>query len=137
LGVDERSALRELKIELTRIMMSYKFATGEMMTKINILKEVFSSIHEYSPIEHVRSRLKSPEGIVKKALRTGCPLALNEIRDHIQDIAGIRITCSFISDTYRRFVAREDHGECGTACIDRGRDGIPGVETISRPGRSP
>src|SRR5674476_627229 len=53
------------------------------------------------PIEHVKSSLKSPEGILKKALRTGCPLALDEIRDHIQDIAGIRITCSFISATYR------------------------------------
>jgi len=100
-GVEERTALRELKTELTRFMMSYKFATDEMMTKINILKEEFSSIHDYSPIEHVSSRLKSPEGILKKALRTGCPLALDEIRDHIQDIAGIRITCSFISDTYR------------------------------------
>jgi putative GTP pyrophosphokinase len=100
-GVDERIVLRELKTELTRFMMSYKFATDEMMTKINILKEEFSSIHDYSPIEHVSSRLKSPEGILKKALRTGCPLALDEIRDHIQDIAGIRITCSFISDTYR------------------------------------
>jgi len=101
LGVDERRAMRELRTELTRFMMSYKFATDEMMTKINILKEEFSSIHAYSPIEHVRSRLKSPEGILKKAVRTGCPLALDEIRDRIQDIAGIRITCSFISDTYR------------------------------------
>ena len=101
LGIDEPNALRELKTELTRFMMSYKFATDEMMTKINILKEEFSSIHDYNPIEHVRSRLKSPEGILKKALRTNCPLALDEIRDHIQDIAGIRITCSFISDTYR------------------------------------
>jgi len=70
LGVDERRALRELRTELTRFMMSYKFATDEMMTKINILKEEFSSIHDYSPIEHVRSRLKSPEGILKKARRT-------------------------------------------------------------------
>ena len=99
--LDERRDLRELRTELTRFMMSYKFATDEMMTKINILKEEFSSIHDYSPIEHVSSRLKSPEGILKKALRTGCPLALEEIRDRIQDIAGIRITCSFISDTYR------------------------------------
>ena len=99
--LDELSDLRELKTELTRFMMSYKFATDEMMTKINILKEEFSSIHDYSPIEHVTSRLKSPEGILKKALRRGCPLALDEIRDRIQDIAGIRITCGFISDTYR------------------------------------
>jgi len=93
--------LRTLKNELTRFMMSYKFATDEMMTKINILKEEFASIHDYSPIEHVSSRLKSPEGILKKALRKGYPLALESIRDNIQDIAGIRITCSFISDTYR------------------------------------
>ena len=101
LGVDDRTALRELKTELTRFMMSYKFATDEMMTKINILKEEFSSIHDYSPIEHVSSRLKAPEGILKKAVRTSCPIELDEIRDHIQDIAGIRITCSFVSDTYR------------------------------------
>ena len=101
LDVDERRAMRELKIELKRFMMSYKFATDEMMTKINILKEEFSSIHDYSPIEHVRFRLKSPESVLKKALRTDCPLVLDDIRDHIQDIAGIRITCSFISDTYR------------------------------------
>lgn len=93
--------LRELKTELTRFMMSYKFATDEMMTKVNILKEEFSSIHDYSPIEHVSSRLKSPEGILKKAMRRGYPLALDDIRANIQDIAGIRITCSFISDTYR------------------------------------
>jgi putative GTP pyrophosphokinase len=101
LTVDERTALRELKTQLTRFMMSYKFATDEMMTKINILKEEFGSMHDYSPIEHVTSRLKSPDGIVDKALRKGCPLALDEIRAQIQDIAGIRITCSFISDTYR------------------------------------
>ena len=93
--------LRELKTELTRFMLAYKFATDEMMTKINILKEEFASIHDYSPIEHVNSRLKSPEGILKKAVRKGCPLVIDDIRAQIQDIAGIRITCSFISDTYR------------------------------------
>jgi putative GTP pyrophosphokinase len=81
--------------------MSYKFATDEMMTKVNILKEEFSAIHDYSPIEHVSHRLKSPEGILKKANRKGYPLDLDGIRENIQDIAGIRITCSFISDTYR------------------------------------
>ncbi|TFC51789.1 GTP pyrophosphokinase family protein [Cryobacterium sp. TMT1-21] len=98
MGLVER---RQLKIELARFMLSYKFATDEMMTKINILKEEFASIHDYSPIEHVNSRLKSPEGILNKANRKGCPLSLPDIRAQIQDIAGIRITCSFISDIYR------------------------------------
>ncbi|WP_241992666.1 GTP pyrophosphokinase [Cryobacterium lactosi] len=95
------SDLHKIRTELTRFMMSYKFATDEMMTKVNILKEEFSAIHDYSPIEHVSHRLKSPEGILKKANRKGYPLDLEGIRDNIQDIAGIRITCSFISDTYR------------------------------------
>ncbi|MCY7404167.1 MAG: hypothetical protein LH475_06025 [Cryobacterium sp.] len=49
------AATRELKLELTRFMLSYKFASDEMLTKMNILKEEFSSIHDYSPIEHVSS----------------------------------------------------------------------------------
>ena len=100
-GRADPAELRELKTELTRFILAYKFATDEMMTKINILKEEFASIHDYSPIEHVSSRLKSPEGILKKAIRKGCPLVLDDIRAQVQDIAGIRITCSFISDTYR------------------------------------
>ncbi|WP_245671887.1 GTP pyrophosphokinase [Desulfuribacillus stibiiarsenatis] len=92
--------LRVLKAELTRFMMTYKFALDEVNTKIDILKQEFSYIHEYNPIEHVKSRLKSPESIVQKIYRKGYPLTLSAIRENIQDIAGIRITCSFISDIY-------------------------------------
>ncbi|MGA9872088.1 MAG: GTP pyrophosphokinase family protein [Rhodococcus sp. (in: high G+C Gram-positive bacteria)] len=82
-------------------MMGYKFGIDELMTKINILKEEFTHIHRYSPIEHVGSSLKTPESIIAKARRKNCPLTLGDIRTGIVDIAGIRITCSFISDTYR------------------------------------
>ncbi|WP_022884637.1 GTP pyrophosphokinase [Glaciibacter superstes] len=98
---DNQGDLRDLRNEITRFMMSYKFAIDEVMTKVNILKEEFASIHEYSPIEHVNSRLKSPENILAKAGRKGCRLDLDDIREQIQDIAGVRITCSFITDTYR------------------------------------
>ncbi|NEU31684.1 GTP pyrophosphokinase family protein [bacterium LRH843] len=81
-------------------MMAYKFALDEMDTKINILKEEFEYIHDYSPIEHTASRLKSPEGILKKALRKNVGLSLPMIKKHVKDIAGIRITCSFRSDIY-------------------------------------
>lgn len=90
-----------LRNDFTRFMMSYKFGIDELMTKINILKEEFTHIHRYSPIEHVGSRLKTPESIIAKARRKECPLTLDDIRTNIVDIAGIRITCSFISDTYR------------------------------------
>ncbi|MCG3417715.1 hypothetical protein K3T81_01015 [Oceanobacillus sp. GSFE11] len=77
-------------------MMSYKFALHEMNTKIDILKQEFHYIHEYNPIEHVSSRLKAPESILKKVKKKGYELSLPAIRENVRDIAGIRITCSFI-----------------------------------------
>lgn len=100
-GVGGLSELKDLRDEFTRFMMPYKFGIDEMMTKINILKEEFAYIHEYNPIEHVGSRLKSPEAIVEKALRRDVPLTFPDIREQILDIAGVRVTCSFISDTDR------------------------------------
>ncbi len=93
--------LKHLKTELTRFMMSYKFALDELNTKIDILKQEFQYIHDYNPIEHVKSRIKTPESILKKVYRKGYELSLSTIRENIHDIAGIRITCSFISDIYR------------------------------------
>jgi putative GTP pyrophosphokinase len=101
--------LKAIKIELTRFMMAYKFALDEMTTKINILKDEFNYIHEYNPIEHVNSRLKSPESIFKKVLRKDCDITLESIKTNIKDIAGMRITCSFISDIYEisRMIANQ------------------------------
>lgn len=92
--------LKAFKVELTRFMMAYKFALDEMNTKINILKDEFNYIHDYNPIEHVKARLKSPESIVKKVYRKGYDFSLPVIKEKIKDIAGIRITCSFLSDIY-------------------------------------
>ncbi|MFU8947186.1 GTP pyrophosphokinase [Mycetocola zhadangensis] len=97
------TSLRTLTDEFTRFMLSYKFGIDEMMTKITILKEEFNHRHDYSPIEHVSSRLKSPQSILAKAHRKGCELTLDGIRSELHDIAGIRVTCSFISDTYKIF----------------------------------
>ncbi|WP_077617468.1 GTP pyrophosphokinase [Bacillus sinesaloumensis] len=93
--------LKDMKVELLRFMMPYKFAIEEMMTKINILKQEFKYIHDYNPIEHVSSRLKSPESILNKIDRKGYGYSLESIKENILDIAGIRITCSYISDIYK------------------------------------
>ncbi len=87
--------------QLKRFMMAYKFALDEMNTKINILKEEFNYINEYNPIEHVKSRIKSPESILKKVRKKNIEFSLPSIKENIKDIAGIRITCSFISDIYK------------------------------------
>ena len=98
---EQLTTLKEIKKELTSFMMMYKFATDEINTKINILKEEFQHIHEYNPIEHTSSRVKSPESLYEKIIRKNCPFDLDIVREEIRDIAGIRITCSFRSDIYR------------------------------------
>lgn len=93
--------LKQLRHDITRFMMMYKFALDEMETKIEILKEEFQFLHDYNPIEHTKSRLKSLESIIGKVQRKRIPFSLEAVREHIRDIAGLRITCSFLSDIYR------------------------------------
>ncbi|PFP30488.1 GTP pyrophosphokinase [Bacillus sp. AFS073361] len=93
--------LRNMKNELIRFSLMYKFGLDEMNTKINILKEEFIHIHEYNPIEHTNSRLKSPESILKKMHAKNLSFSLESIKENIKDIAGIRIVCPFITDVYK------------------------------------
>ncbi|MBU8791331.1 GTP pyrophosphokinase family protein [Oceanobacillus caeni] len=96
-----KETLDELRIKITRFGMAYKFALDEISTKVNILKEEFRLVHDYNPIEHVNTRVKSAESLIKKVQRKSLPLSLEAIQENIKDIAGIRIICSFASDIYR------------------------------------
>ncbi|CRK80892.1 RelA/SpoT domain-containing protein [Neobacillus massiliamazoniensis] len=108
-NIFEIKEMKDMKVELMRFMMAYKFALDEMNTKINILKEEFNYIHDYNPIEHVKSRLKTPESIIQKVYRKGYDFNLHSIKENVRDIAGIRITCSFQSDIYElsRMIANQ------------------------------
>jgi len=97
----EFTQFKQLKTDLLRFMLSYKFALEEVSTKINILTQEFQYFHNYNPIEHVKSRLKSPQSIIDKIKRKGFPLSIEHIKEQVRDIAGIRITCSYKSDIYK------------------------------------
>lgn len=92
--------MRQVHQELKTLLMHYEFGIDEMRTKVDILRREFELIHDYSPIEHVRTRLKSTESLIEKAVRTGGEMTIPAIRERVMDIAGIRITCSFVSDVY-------------------------------------
>jgi GTP pyrophosphokinase len=88
-------------------MLEHRFGMDEVVTKLNILRDEFTHLHDYNPIENVSSRLKSPESLVDKIARKGIALdtleSFDEIRDRVTDIAGVRVVCSFASDVYRVF----------------------------------
>jgi putative GTP pyrophosphokinase len=92
---------RQMREDFSRFMMAYQFGVEEVLTKVTILRREFLYLHKYNPIEHITSRVKSPESILDKVARRGLEPSLDSIREHITDIAGVRITCSFISDTYQ------------------------------------
>ena len=83
------------------LMFLYNAELKEVNTKIEILNDEFLHIHNYNPIEHVKSRIKSPESIVKKLRRHGHEVTIESMQQHLNDIAGIRIICSFTSDIYQ------------------------------------
>ncbi|CAG7645862.1 GTP pyrophosphokinase YwaC [Paenibacillus solanacearum] len=84
-----------------KFLLTYKFAIDEMETKFNILNEELQFIQQYNPIEHVKSRIKTPKSILDKMRRKNLALSMDNVKTHIQDIAGIRVICSFNSDIYR------------------------------------
>ena len=83
------------------LMFLYNSALKEVATKLEILNDEFIHVHKYNPIEYIKSRIKTPESIVKKLKRYGHETNVDNMINYINDIAGIRIVCSFTSDIYR------------------------------------
>jgi putative GTP pyrophosphokinase len=95
--LDDRDA------QLRLFLLEYEFGLREIMTKIAILRDEFRHMHDYNPIEHVTSRVKSPESIRRKVERDHVAPTLDGVRSGVTDIAGVRVTCSFVADAYRIF----------------------------------
>lgn len=83
------------------VTLVYSAALKEINTKLEILNDEFQHVHQYNPIEHIKSRLKTPESIVKKLKKYGQESTIENMVLYVNDIAGIRIICSFQSDIYR------------------------------------
>lgn len=101
--MDNRSVpLRDFKEinDWETVIFLYRSALKQMDTKIDILNDEFQKRHKYNPIEHVKSRIKTPESIVKKLKRHGYESSIENMVRYVNDIAGIRIICSFTSDIY-------------------------------------
>lgn len=83
------------------VILIYSSALKQIGTKLEILNDEFQHVHSYNPIEHIKSRIKTSESIVKKLRRYGYESTISNMVEYINDIAGIRVICSFMSDIYR------------------------------------
>ncbi len=93
------------------LMMKYNCAMLEVKTKLDVLNSQLGVEHESSPFESIHCRIKTPKSVVEKLNRNGFPLTLKSIEENLNDVAGIRVICSFIDDIYtlsERLCAQDD-----------------------------
>ena len=83
------------------VMLLYESAIKKVRTKVEILNDEFQQVHRYNPIEYIKSRVKTPESIVKKLKKNGHDISIANMIEYCNDIAGVRIVCSFTSDIYQ------------------------------------
>mgnify|MGYP004526520079 FL=1 len=83
-----------------QLMMMYNCAIREIRTKLEVLNDDLGARYERNPIEHINARIKSPESIAKKLKNKNLPICSDSIPNNLNDVAGIRVICSFIDDIY-------------------------------------
>lgn len=92
------------------LMMQYRCAMMEIETKLKVLNAEFSINNNLNPIETIKTRVKEPMSILEKLQRKGLPLTIQSIEENLNDVAGIRVICSFPEDIYtvRDLIVKQD-----------------------------
>ena len=112
-SIDE-AAINEAQQKMlgfNRLMSYYKCAIMEIETKFKVLSEEYSLQYDRNPISGIHTRLKSLPSMREKLNRKGLPLSLSAIEDNLNDVAGIRVICSFPEDVNTltdAFLAQDD-----------------------------
>ncbi|MCM1315349.1 MAG: GTP pyrophosphokinase family protein [Muribaculaceae bacterium] len=97
-GMKEK--LSELFVDFLELSHLYDSAIEVVKTYLNILDSEFSVKFQRNPIHNVESRLKSPQSIIGKLQKKDLPITPVSARKNLLDIAGIRVTCCYITDIY-------------------------------------
>ena len=92
--------LQEMAMPFIKLMSYYRCAIMEIETKFRVLDEEYSLEYDRNPINSIKTRLKSLPSIKEKLERLSLPMELSSIEENLNDIAGIRIICSFQEDVY-------------------------------------
>lgn len=90
--------MQETNISLEYEMLKYKFALSMLETEIRILIDEYQFKNNYNPVEHIKSRIKTKDSAIKKLKNKGYEVNLYNLKNHVHDMVGIRIVCSFLLD---------------------------------------
>lgn len=101
---EEFDMLKEIREEylepFKQLMMQYECAMLEVQTKLEVLNKELSLLNSRNPFESIKCRIKSPESIMGKLQRNNLEFSIENVEKNLNDIAGIRVICSFPEDIY-------------------------------------
>lgn len=106
--LERRIFLEELTEDYEELLLKYNAALKTLETQIAILIQDYEFKNHYNPVEHVKSRIKSYDSIVNKLKSRDYDVTVENIENHIHDVVGLRIVCSFLSDVYAIVKLLED-----------------------------
>lgn len=95
-----REDLYKIALQFQQIMMIYESAVKQIETKLEILNKEYKVSGRRNPIETIKSRIKSPDSIAEKLQKKGVPVTFKSMTENLNDIAGVRVICPYISDIY-------------------------------------
>ena len=99
-ATDFARQLLETAVEYKELRMMYACAIKEVQTKFEVLETEFKVRYQRNPISSIQTRLKSSSSIIEKMIRKGVPFSMENLEEQIQDLAGIRVICSYVDDIY-------------------------------------
>lgn len=100
----------DMTAKFRELIMMYECAIREVKTKLEVLNDDLSVRHKRNPIEQIEARIKKPKSIVEKLRRKNFPVTVDSVFNNLNDVAGIRVVCSFIDDIYNvaAMLAKQD-----------------------------
>ncbi len=106
---EEPGQMFDYMVQFNEIMLKYNSAIREVKTKLEILNDELSLGDNGNPIDSIQSRIKKPISIAQKLKKLGKPMTLDTLAE-LNDIAGVRVICSFIDDIYKisDMIAKQD-----------------------------
>lgn len=96
--------------EINETLLIFRSAIKEVKTKLDILDDELKIKRKRNPIEYMKSRVKTPSSIMEKLRRKGFEMSIESAKKNLNDIAGIRVICSFVGDIYdiAKMLKRQD-----------------------------
>lgn len=98
--MDRTKMIMDTVVQYKELMMMYNCAMKEIRTKFEVLNMEFNTRYQRNPIKFISTRLKRSTSIIEKLTRNGIPISIDGIEHRVNDVAGVRVICSYIDDIY-------------------------------------